>query len=105
MTADGLYSAVTAARCHWAPRNVARAIASEASRRKLDVKLVRNGSRGLYWLEPMVEVATPRGRVAYGPVRAESIPQCSTPVFWRAAPTNYAWGSPRRFPISRIRSD
>ena len=55
--------------------NVARAIAGEASRRKLDLKLVRNGSRGLYWLEPMVEVATPRGRVAYGPVRAESIPQ------------------------------
>jgi len=55
--------------------NVARAIAGEASRRKLEVKLVRNGSRGLYWLEPMVEVATPRGRVAYGPVRADSVPQ------------------------------
>jgi formate dehydrogenase iron-sulfur subunit len=53
---------------------VARAIALEAARRKLDVSIVRNGSRGLYWLEPMVEVATERGRVAYGPVRASSVP-------------------------------
>jgi formate dehydrogenase iron-sulfur subunit len=53
---------------------VARAVANEAARRKTDIKLVRNGSRGLYWLEPMVEVATPRGRVAYGPVSADSVP-------------------------------
>ena len=32
------------------------------------VELVRNGSRGLLWLEPLVEVVTPNGRVAYGPV-------------------------------------
>ena len=34
----------------------------------LEVDIVRTGSRGLYWLEPMVEVATPDGRIAYGPV-------------------------------------
>jgi formate dehydrogenase iron-sulfur subunit len=34
-------------------------------------EVVRNGSRGLYWLEPLVEVRTPAGRVAYGPVRAD----------------------------------
>jgi formate dehydrogenase iron-sulfur subunit len=33
-----------------------------------DVHIVRNGSRGMMWLEPLVEVATERGRVAYGPV-------------------------------------
>ena len=49
---------------------VARAIAEEAARRGADVQLVRNGSRGLYWLEPLVEVETPAGRVAYGPVQA-----------------------------------
>ncbi len=32
------------------------------------VEIVRNGSRGLYWLEPLVEVETPAGRFAYGPV-------------------------------------
>jgi formate dehydrogenase iron-sulfur subunit len=39
-----------------------------ASKRGLDVEIVRTGSRGLYWLEPMIEVATPQGRIAFGPV-------------------------------------
>jgi len=47
---------------------IADAIGAEARRRRLDVAIVRNGSRGLYWLEPMIEVATPSGRVAYGPI-------------------------------------
>lgn len=47
---------------------VALAVVAEATRRGLDVRLVRNGSRGLFWLEPLVEVATPDGRIAYGPV-------------------------------------
>jgi formate dehydrogenase iron-sulfur subunit len=36
--------------------------------------VVRTGSRGLFWLEPMIEVATPTGRVAYGPIAAADIP-------------------------------
>ncbi len=32
------------------------------------VRVVRNGSRGMLWAEPLVEVMTPEGRVAYGPV-------------------------------------
>ncbi|MDB5647754.1 MAG: fdh2B, partial [Methylobacterium sp.] len=47
---------------------VARAIVAGATRRGLDITIVRTGSRGLLWLEPMVEVATPEGRIAYGPV-------------------------------------
>jgi formate dehydrogenase iron-sulfur subunit len=47
---------------------VAKSIASEAQVRGESINLVRNGSRGLFWLEPLVEVATPEGRVAYGPV-------------------------------------
>jgi len=38
------------------------------------IELVRNGSRGLFWLEPLVEVQTPAGRVAYGPVSPEDVP-------------------------------
>src|ERR1700723_151433 len=53
---------------------IADAIASEAANRGVNIRLIRNGSRGLYWLEPMVEVATPRGRVAYGPVTVGDIP-------------------------------
>ncbi|MCG2584949.1 NADH-quinone oxidoreductase subunit NuoF [Massilia sp. TS11] len=52
---------------------VASAIAAEAARRGLDVQIVRNGSRGMFWLEPLVEVATPAGRVAYGPVQADAV--------------------------------
>ena len=33
-----------------------------------DARIVRNGSRGMLWLEPLVEIDTPDGRVAYGPV-------------------------------------
>lgn len=51
----------------------AAAIADEAARRGLDIRIVRNGSRGLLWLEPLVEVETTAGRVAYGPVAAEDV--------------------------------
>jgi len=37
------------------------------------VEVIRNGSRGLFWLEPLVEVATDSGRVAYGPVSPNDI--------------------------------
>ena len=53
---------------------VAAAIVHEAQVRGIDVHLVRNGSRGMFWLEPLVEVATPEGRVAYGPVTAADVP-------------------------------
>ncbi|MCC7396693.1 MAG: SLBB domain-containing protein [Planctomycetes bacterium] len=53
---------------------VAAAIGSEAKARSLDVRIVRNGSRGMLWLEPLVEVATAAGRIAYGPVRAADVP-------------------------------
>src|SRR5580692_3972516 len=39
-----------------------------ADKRGIDIEIVRTGSRGLYWLEPMIEVAIPKGRVAFGPV-------------------------------------
>jgi len=47
---------------------VAAAIADEAKRRGADLTIVRNGSRGLYWLEPLVEVEVGGLRQAYGPV-------------------------------------
>ncbi|HSB85475.1 MAG TPA: NAD(P)H-dependent oxidoreductase subunit E, partial [Ilumatobacteraceae bacterium] len=48
---------------------VAAALAEHAG-----VQVVRNGSRGMLWLEPLIEVQTPEGRVAYGPVRASDVP-------------------------------
>ncbi|MBI1206375.1 MAG: formate dehydrogenase [Azospirillum sp.] len=52
---------------------VARAIAAEAAQRGVAIELVRNGSRGLFFLEPLVEVETAHGRVAYGPVAVTDI--------------------------------
>jgi formate dehydrogenase iron-sulfur subunit len=53
---------------------VATAVAAEARRRGIKLNLVRNGSRGAYWLEPLIEVQTERERFAYGPVRATDVP-------------------------------
>src|SRR3954463_7019516 len=47
---------------------VAVALAQAAGNRGIAFEIVRTGSRGLYWLEPMIEVATSQGRIAYGPV-------------------------------------
>ncbi|HUI60322.1 MAG TPA: NADH-quinone oxidoreductase subunit NuoF [Steroidobacteraceae bacterium] len=52
----------------------ARAIAAEAKSRSIDVQIIRNGTRGMLWLEPLVEVETPHGRIAYGPVNAKTVP-------------------------------
>ncbi|MDR3469447.1 MAG: NADH-quinone oxidoreductase subunit NuoF [Xanthobacteraceae bacterium] len=53
--------------------DVAAVLAREAERRGIAIELIRTGSRGLCWLEPLVEVATPAGRVAYGPVSAADV--------------------------------
>jgi formate dehydrogenase iron-sulfur subunit len=52
---------------------VVKAFQAEIAARNLDVQIVRNGSRGMHWLEVLVEVETPSGRVAYGPVAAKDV--------------------------------
>ncbi|MDW9430872.1 formate dehydrogenase [Sinorhizobium meliloti] len=52
---------------------VVEAMAGEIAARGLDATIVRNGSRGMHWLEPLVEVETAGGRVAYGPVKASDV--------------------------------
>jgi formate dehydrogenase iron-sulfur subunit len=52
---------------------LAAAIEAEAARRGVAIELVRNGSRGLLWLEPLVEVQTSAGRVGYGNVEAADV--------------------------------
>jgi formate dehydrogenase iron-sulfur subunit len=50
---------------------VATALLAAAKKRGAEIHIVRTGSRGLYWLEPMVELAQPKGRIAFGPVTAD----------------------------------
>jgi formate dehydrogenase iron-sulfur subunit len=44
------------------------ALRDEAARRGLTLEVVRTGSRGAVWLEPLLEVETDQGRIGYGPV-------------------------------------
>jgi formate dehydrogenase iron-sulfur subunit len=50
--------------------DVAQAISTEIASRHAEARVVRNGTRGMCWLEPLVEVQIASGRVAYGPVSA-----------------------------------
>jgi formate dehydrogenase iron-sulfur subunit len=48
--------------------DVTLALTQVAASRGVAIEIVRTGSRGMYWLEPMIEVATARGRAAFGPL-------------------------------------
>jgi formate dehydrogenase iron-sulfur subunit len=63
-------SAATSVGAH----EVALEIARHAEAARSPLRIVRNGSRGMLWLEPLVEVETPTGRVAYGPVAVDDVP-------------------------------
>jgi len=77
---------------------VAQRIAQEASARQLDIRLVRNGSRGLFWLEPLVEVATPEGRIAYGPVTPDDVADLFQAGFLCGAPHRLRQGLTEQIP-------
>ena len=53
---------------------IAAAIHSHAKAKGVKIDLVRNGSRGMVWLEPLVEVETPAGRMAFGPMDLADVP-------------------------------
>jgi formate dehydrogenase iron-sulfur subunit len=53
---------------------VVLAFEQTAAKRGVALEIIRTGSRGLYWLEPMVEAATAKGRVAFGPVMTADVP-------------------------------
>src|SRR5579872_6682595 len=65
-----LYIPIDAGALAVGAEEVAAAIRAAAARQAVALDIVRTGSRGLYWLEPMVEVETPAGREAYGPLAA-----------------------------------
>lgn len=68
-----IYVPIDAAALSVGAEAVALAIATEAQARGVAVELIRNGSRGMLWLEPMVEIETSEGRIAYGPVAAKDV--------------------------------
>lgn len=60
---------------------VAAALAIEANRRGLTLEIIRTGSRGLLYLEPLVEVETAEGRIGYGPVAPGAVRSLFTAGF------------------------
>jgi formate dehydrogenase iron-sulfur subunit len=69
-----IFVPVDAAALSVGAEGVAQAIAKEAKARGIAIELIRNGSRGMVWLEPMVEVECATGRYAFGPVTAKDVP-------------------------------
>ncbi len=77
---------------------VAEAIVQQAASRGQSIELVRNGSRGLLWLEPMVEVTVGGERVAYGPVTPESVASLFDAGFLAGKPHALALGPTEALP-------
>jgi formate dehydrogenase iron-sulfur subunit len=82
--------------------HVAGAIQAEAAKRDVRIEMVRNGSFGMYWLEPLVEVETSVGRVAYGPVQARDVPSLFEAGFLQGNPHPLCLGLTRE--ISYLRN-
>ena len=77
---------------------VAAAIVAEAAKRGREVELVRNGTRGMVWLEPLVEVETAHGRVAYGPVQPADVPELFAAGFLDGRPHRLGHGITEHIP-------
>jgi formate dehydrogenase iron-sulfur subunit len=69
-----IYVPKDATACALGADAVAESIIAGAGGRGVDIELVRNGSRGAFWLEPLVEVETESGRLAFGPVTPADLP-------------------------------
>src|SRR5687767_13540568 len=74
------------------------AIKTEALYRKIDIEIVRNGSRGACFLEPLVEVLTPGGRLGYGPVQVEDVPELFDASFHMGGKHRLALGNVEELP-------
>jgi formate dehydrogenase iron-sulfur subunit len=76
----------------------ARAIIAEAARRGIAIELIRNGSRGLLWLEPLVEVDVAGTRVAYGPVQSHDVADLFDAEFTSGKPHALGHGATEQIP-------
>lgn len=59
--------------CALGADDLAIEIAAQADSRGVAMEIVRNGSRGAFWLEPLVEIDSDHGRIAFGPVTVDDI--------------------------------
>ena len=78
---------------------VAGALAIEAARQGLNIHIVRNGSRGMFELETLVEVETGEGRIGYGPVYPEEVPALVAAGLFEGRPHARRIGRPEELPF------
>jgi formate dehydrogenase iron-sulfur subunit len=79
--------------------DVADALSTALASRGGAAEIIRTGSRGLYWLEPMIEIETSEGRVAYGPVTPGDVENLLDAGFLEAAPHPLRLGKPEEIPF------
>ncbi len=78
---------------------VAAALAAVAARLSTPIEIIRNGSRGMFWLETLVEVETPQGRIGYGPIEAPEVPDLVAAGLFDGAPHAKRVGRPDEIPF------
>src|ERR1700686_3247389 len=98
MSAVTIYVPCDAAALSVGADETAAAIAAEADHRGVQIQLVRNGSRGLLWLEPLVEVDAAGTRMAYGPVQAADVAGLFEAGFLHAKPHALSLGATAEIP-------
>jgi formate dehydrogenase iron-sulfur subunit len=77
---------------------VADGLRDAASRKGVDIEIVRTGSRGMHWLEPLVEIETAQGHTAFGPVEASDVESVFAAVT-TGTPHRLAIGKPEDHPF------
>ena len=65
---------------------VASEIAKLAEAKGIQIEIIRNGTRGALWLEPLVEVQVGETRIGYGPVNVEDVAGLFEAQFLNGAP-------------------
>jgi formate dehydrogenase iron-sulfur subunit len=83
---------------------IAASIEAAAAIRKVGVKVVRNGSRGMHWLEPMLEVETGKGRIAYGPVDVADVESVFDAMRQGGGPHKLRIGVPEEHPFLKTQT-
>ncbi len=78
---------------------VAGTLAIEAAKRSMTIEIVRNGSRGLFSIEPLVEIETANGRIGYGPVFPEDVKALVAAGLFDGAPHALCVGKPEELPF------
>jgi len=78
---------------------VERAIVAGLRRRNVEAEIIRTGSRGLFWLEPMIEVSVGDQRIAYGPVSASDVEKLFDAGFLEGKPHALRLGPPEEIPF------